>query len=47
MLVDGRLHTDDLMDPVVPLSRAAEAYQEMNEHPERGIKLGIDHSLEE
>ena len=47
LLVDGRLHTDDLMDPVVPLSRAAEAYQEMNEHPERGIKLGIDHSLEE
>ncbi len=47
LMVDGRLDADDLMHPVVPLSRAADAYLEMNEHPERGIKLGIDHSLEE
>ena len=47
LLVDGRLQADDLMYPVVPFSQAAEAYQEMNEHPERGIKLGIDHSLED
>jgi threonine dehydrogenase-like Zn-dependent dehydrogenase len=47
LLVGGRLHADDLIAPIVPLSRAAEAYQDMNEHPERGIKLGIDHSMEE
>ena len=47
LLVGGRLQADDLIVPIVPLSRAAEAYQEMNDHPERGIKLGIDHSLEE
>ena len=41
------LQADDLMTPIVPLSRAAEAYQELNEHPERGIKLGINHSLED
>ena len=45
LLVGGRLQADDLIAPIVPLSRAAEAYHEMNEHPERGIKLGIDHSL--
>ena len=47
LMVDGRLDADDLMHPVVPLSRAADAYMEMNAHPERGIKLGIDHSLGE
>jgi hypothetical protein len=24
-----------------------EAYLDMNEHPERGIKLGVDHTLED
>ena len=46
LVTDGRIHADDLMQPVVPLSQAAEAYMEMNEHPERGIKLGVDHALE-
>ena len=45
LLVQGRLQADDLITPVVPLSQAAEAYQGMNEHPECGIKLGIDHTL--
>src|SRR5262249_19992579 len=42
-LVQGRLQADDLIDPVVPFSQAAEAYMEINEHPERSIKLGITH----
>lgn len=46
LLVDGRLVANDLLDPVVPLSRAADAYREIDEHPERSIKLGIDHTLE-
>ena len=46
LLVQGRLQADDLITPVVPLAQAAEAYQGMNEHPEGGIKLGIDHTLE-
>ena len=46
LLVEGRLKADDLVDPVVPFARAADAYHEINEHPERSIKLGIDHELE-
>jgi NADPH:quinone reductase-like Zn-dependent oxidoreductase len=46
LLAGGRLQADDLVYPVVPLSQAADAYRVMNEHPERGIKLGIDHTLE-
>jgi threonine dehydrogenase-like Zn-dependent dehydrogenase len=44
LLVEGRLKADDLIDPIVSFARSAEAYQEINEHPERSIKLGIDHT---
>jgi threonine dehydrogenase-like Zn-dependent dehydrogenase len=46
LLVAGRLQVDDLLDPVVPFSQADTAYQEINVHPERSIKLGIDHTLD-
>jgi threonine dehydrogenase-like Zn-dependent dehydrogenase len=46
LLVEGRLQADDLIDPTVPFSQVAEAYREINEHPERSIKLGVDHTLE-
>ena len=46
LLLEDRLQADDLIDPIVPFSRAAEAFQEINEHPERSIKLGIDHTIE-
>ena len=39
-LTSGAITMEDFID------QAAEAYQGMNEHPERGIKLGIDHTLE-
>ena len=42
LLTEGRLKADDLIDPVVPFSKAAYAYQEIYEHPERSIKLGIE-----
>ena len=45
LLVDGRLNAEGLIDPIVPFNRVAEAYMQMNEHPEPGIKLGVDHSL--
>ena len=45
LLVEGRLRADDLIDPVVPLARAAAAYHEIEAHPERSIKLGIDHTM--
>ena len=46
LLVEGRLVADDLVDPIVPFAQAADAYHEINEHPERSIKLGIDHELQ-
>ena len=45
LLVEGRLQADDLIDPIVPFAQAADAYMEINQHPERSIKLGIDHGL--
>lgn len=45
LLIEGRLDADDLVDPVVPFSQAADAYHQINERPERSIKLGIDHRL--
>ena len=46
LLHEQRLDCRGLVDPVVPMSRAAEAYMQCNEHPENSIKLGIDHTLE-
>ena len=47
LLVEGRLQADDLIDPIVPFGQADRAYQEINTHPERSIKLGVDHRLED
>ena len=47
LLVEGRLQADDLIDPLVPFSQAADAYHEIDVHPERSIKLGIDHTLDQ
>ncbi len=41
MLVDGRLQADDLIDPIVPFAASAQAYQQINQHPDQSIKLGI------
>ncbi len=35
------LRTDGLVTPVVPFAEAATAYREIDEHPERSIKLGV------
>ncbi len=45
LLVEKRLNVDGLIDPIVPFSQAATAYHEINEHPDRSIKLGVDHQL--
>jgi threonine dehydrogenase-like Zn-dependent dehydrogenase len=38
---EGRIRTDGLLSPIVPFEASAEAYREIDEHPERSIKLGI------
>ena len=45
LLVEGRLKADDLIEPIVPLAQVATALQEINEHPGRSIKLGVDYTL--
>ncbi len=40
-LAAGRLRTEGIVTPIVPFEHAAEAYREIDEHPERSIKLGI------
>jgi threonine dehydrogenase-like Zn-dependent dehydrogenase len=45
LLAEGRLRVEGLIDPVVSMDEAAEAYMRMNSNPEMGIKLGVDHSL--
>jgi len=40
-LVSGRLQSTGIITPVVPFAESAEAYREIDEHPERSIKLGI------
>lgn len=44
LLAEGRLTAEGLIDPIVPFAHVAEAYMQMNAHPETGIKLGVDHS---
>ena len=38
---EGRLQCEEIVDPVLPFAEADKAYAEMDEHPERSIKLGI------
>jgi threonine dehydrogenase-like Zn-dependent dehydrogenase len=40
-LVAGRIRTEGIVTPVVSFAESAEAYREIDEHPERSIKLGI------
>jgi threonine dehydrogenase-like Zn-dependent dehydrogenase len=40
-LTSGRLRTEGIVTPVVPFDESVEAYREIDEHPERSIKLGI------
>lgn len=40
-LASGRLRADGILTPVVPFAEAVNAYREIDEHPERSIKLGI------
>ncbi|MBM3497843.1 MAG: zinc-binding alcohol dehydrogenase [Armatimonadetes bacterium] len=39
----GQLAADDLLQPRVPISEAAEAYRLVDEHPERCVKLAVEY----
>jgi threonine dehydrogenase-like Zn-dependent dehydrogenase len=40
-MIEGRIRTDGIIDPIVPFEESAEAYRMIDEHPERSIKLGV------
>ena len=40
-LEEGRFDCEDVVDPVVPFEDSVEAYIEMDNHPERSVKLGV------
>ena len=40
-LAEGRFDCEDVVDPVVPFEDSVEAYIEMDNHPERSVKLGV------
>lgn len=46
LLHEQKLDCRGLVDPIVPMSRAAEVYMACNENPQNSIKLGIDHTRE-
>ncbi|MGH2460661.1 MAG: zinc-binding dehydrogenase [Chloroflexota bacterium] len=41
LLAAGRLAGERIVQPIVPFDQAAEAYREIDEHPERSVKLGV------
>lgn len=40
-LSERRFECEDIVDPVVPFADSAKAYEEMDKHPERSVKLGV------
>jgi len=40
-MMDGRIRTEGIIDPIVPFEDCAAAYRVIDEHPERSIKLGV------
>jgi len=40
-LTSGRLNASGIVTPVVPFAESVDAYRDIDEHPERSIKLGV------
>jgi threonine dehydrogenase-like Zn-dependent dehydrogenase len=41
LLATGRLTCEPVVQPIVPFSEVVAAYREIDEHPERSVKLGV------
>lgn len=41
-LTSGKLRTEGIVTPIVPFADSVDAYRDIDEHPERSIKLGIN-----
>ena len=42
LLAAGRFQCEGIVSPIVPFEKSAEAFEEMDLHPEKSIKLGIE-----
>ena len=42
LIRDGKLQTEDIVQPIVPFKDVVEAYIHIDEHPEKSIKLGVE-----
>ena len=40
-LADGKLQCEEIVSPVVPFEEVVEAYRDIDEHPEKSVKLGV------
>ena len=40
-LSEGRFQCEEIVNPVVPFAESAQAYQDMDLHPENSVKLGV------
>jgi threonine dehydrogenase-like Zn-dependent dehydrogenase len=41
LLRDGKLTAEGLIAPIVTIDESAEAYRDIDEHPEKSIKMGV------
>jgi len=41
MLSEGKLQCEEIVNPVVPFSESVGAYQDIDNHPEKSVKLGV------
>lgn len=41
-LAEGKFQCEDIVSPVVPFAESVEAYQDIDQHPEKSIKLGVE-----
>jgi threonine dehydrogenase-like Zn-dependent dehydrogenase len=45
MLGQGLLNCENIVDPVVPFEKSAQAYMAIEQNPNESVKLGVDYSL--
>ena len=41
MLSEGKFQCEEIVNPVVPFSESVQAYQDIDNHPEKSVKLGV------
>lgn len=42
ILSEGKFQCEEIVEPVVPFSESVEAYKDIDNHPEKSVKLGVE-----